>query len=75
MYIFPERRTERQNPHSPDLHLEGGARFALSIATRTDSVDNAGISLKTFPILTFILKLFSAKLFGKYDHYTLKILI
>lgn len=53
--MCPDKRSDRQKPHSPERHLEGGARLALSKATRIDSVEIAGISLIKPPIFTFTL--------------------
>ena len=59
MYTFPDISNERQNPHSPERHFEGGFKFALSKDTNTDSVAIAGNSLISFPMCALILKVFS----------------
>ena len=65
MNTLPSIKRDRQNPHSPERHFEGGFKCALSKATKTDSVAIAGISLNVFPIWTFILNVFSATSLGK----------
>ncbi len=65
IYTLPSIRSDRQKPHSPDRHFEGGFKFALSKAIKTDSVAIAGMSFNKLPIWTLILNIFSATSLGK----------